>query len=90
MDLGVETVGELNDFIRGSIRDYYHDLNEDDVRVVLVNSGKRLLPEVSSDLAEFTLHSLQEHGVEVILNTRLTSATAESVLFDNGSTLACV
>ncbi len=86
---GVETVGELNDFIRGSIRDYYHDLSDDDVRVILVNSRDRLLPEVSSDLAEFTLHSLQENGVEVILNTRLTSATAECVSFNNGSTLAC-
>ena len=53
------------------------------------SAKSRLLPEVSSDLAEFTLHSLQENGVEVILNTRLTSATAECVLFNNGSTLAC-
>ena len=86
---GVETVGELNDFVHESINDYYHNLVGDDARIILVNSGERLLPEVPDDLAEFTLQSLRENGVEVMLNTRVAGATAASVIFNNGTTIAC-
>jgi NADH dehydrogenase len=44
---GVETVGELNDFVRESIKHYYHNLEDKDAKIILVNSGKRILPEVS-------------------------------------------
>jgi NADH dehydrogenase len=40
---GVETVGELNDFVHDSIKHYYHNIEETDVRVILVNSGRRIL-----------------------------------------------
>ena len=38
---GVETVGELNDFIRDSIKLFYHNINEADARVVLISSGQK-------------------------------------------------
>lgn len=68
---GVETVGELNDFIRESIRDYYQNIDLNDVRVVLVNSGSRILPELDEELAKFALEELKKKGVEVILNNRV-------------------
>jgi len=77
---GVETVGELNDFVRESIRHYYHNLEEKDEKIILVNSGRRILPEVTEDLAEFALQKLRKDGVEVILNTRLVGAERAMVL----------
>lgn len=50
---GVETVGELNDFVRESIKHFYHNIENNDARVILVNSAGRILPEVTKDLAEF-------------------------------------
>ena len=48
---GVEIVGELNDFVRDSIKEFYHNIDEYyDVRILLVNSQDRILPEVSEDL----------------------------------------
>ena len=44
---GVEIVGELNDFVRDSIKYFYHNLRRTDARIVLVNSGRRILPEVT-------------------------------------------
>jgi NADH:ubiquinone reductase (H+-translocating) len=86
---GVETVGELNDFVRESIRQFYHNINEADVRIVLISAGQRILPEVPEDLSEFALHKLRENGVEVILNTRLQGAATNDVKLSDGSTILC-
>ena len=76
---GVEAVGELNTFVQESIRAYYHNIDvKKDIRVVLVNFGQRILPEVSESLSEFALQKLRVSGVEVILNRRLVRYT------DNG------
>ncbi|MGA7369100.1 MAG: NAD(P)/FAD-dependent oxidoreductase [Nitrososphaeraceae archaeon] len=84
---GVETVGELNDFIRESIRDYYHNLEETDAKIILINSGDRLLPEVPDELAGFTLRNLRANGVEVMLNTRVSGASSDNIGLNNGSAI---
>jgi NADH dehydrogenase len=76
---GVETVGELNDFVRESIKYFYHNIERLDVRIVLVNSSGRILPEVTEDLSEFALQRIRKSGVEVLLNTRLTGVDPASV-----------
>ncbi len=82
---GVETVGELNDFIQDSIKHYYHNIKRENAQVILVNSGTRVLPEVTEDLSEFTLQKLRENGIKVILNSRVTGATINSVKLNDGS-----
>jgi len=86
---GVEAAGELNDFVRESIEHFYHNLDRMDARVILVNSGGRILPEVTEDLAQFALQQLRKNGVEVMLNTRLIDATQDSVKLNNGSLISC-
>ncbi|MGA7368057.1 MAG: FAD-dependent oxidoreductase, partial [Nitrososphaeraceae archaeon] len=76
---GVETAGELNDFIRESVEDYYHNIEIRDIRVLVIQSAKRLLPEMSDDLAEFAKQKLLQSGVEIVLNNRVVGATANSV-----------
>src|SRR5918994_3344008 len=82
---GVETVGELNDFIQDSIKHYYHNIKRENAQVILVNSGTRVLPEVTEDLSEFTLQKLRENGIKLILNSRVTGATINSVKLNDGS-----
>ncbi|HZD34930.1 MAG TPA: NAD(P)/FAD-dependent oxidoreductase [Nitrososphaeraceae archaeon] len=82
---GVETVGELNDFIRESIRVYYHNLKENDAKIILVNSGDRLLPEVPAELADFTLRILRTNRIEVKLNVRVSGASSNSIKLNDGS-----
>ena len=38
---GVETVGEINAFIRESIKQYYHNIDDFDIKVVLVSSSDK-------------------------------------------------
>jgi NADH dehydrogenase len=80
---GVETLAELNDFVRGAGR-FYPSITPDDVRMVLVHSGPRILPEVSESLSAYALRKLQSRGVEALLNTRVLESGAGQVRLSNG------
>src|SRR5215218_6639757 len=84
---GVETAGELNDFLRDAVKDYYHNIEPKDIRVIIIQSGNRLLPEMSEELAEFALQKLTQSGVEVLLNARVTGASATSVKLKDEKTI---
>jgi NADH dehydrogenase len=83
---GVEIVGELNDFIVDSIKYFYHNLQKSFVRVILVNAGGRILPEVTEDLSDFALKIIRKNGVEVILNARVIEVNSETVKLNEGTT----
>ena len=80
---GVETIGEINDFIKESIRDYYQNIDIKDVRVILINSGSRILPEMDEQLGNFALEELKKKNVEVILNNRVIDV--KSISEDNSN-----
>ncbi len=80
---GVETTGELNDFIKRSVEKYYRNINPKNVRVILVSSGDSILPEIG-DLGSFAKESLTKEGVNIISNTKLVSATKDMAILDNG------
>ena len=85
---GVEIVGELNDFVLDSIKYFYHNLQKTYTRIVLVNSGGMILPEVTEELAEFALEKIRNNGIEVILNTRVIDVSSSSVKLNNGTDIA--
>jgi NADH:ubiquinone reductase (H+-translocating) len=70
---GVELAGALNDFARGMVADY-PNLRGDDLRIVLVHSRDRILPELSESLAAYALERLRARGVTFKLETRLADA----------------
>jgi len=75
---GVETVAALNDFARQALH-FYPNLCEEMLRVILVHSGPIILPELGESLGRYTQKVLVRRGVEVRLNTRVKSMTANSV-----------
>ena len=84
---GVETVGVLNDFVRGIIKKYYHDINMAHVRVILVNAEDKILSQIDEKLGHRALEKLKQRGVEFIMSTQVTGVTASSATLDNGSTI---
>ncbi len=82
---GVETAGEINDFIRDSVKEHYHNIDINNIRVIIVHSGDRLLPEMSTQLARFALERLHKSGIEIILNQRVTGATPNTVSLKDGN-----
>jgi len=70
---GVETMAALNDLVR-AVAKTYAPLRDTPIRTVLVQPGKRLLPELNAGLARYAQQKLEQRGVEVILNTEITGA----------------
>ena len=75
---GAELAGALNDFARGMLADYPR-LSADDLKVIVVHSRERILPELSESLAAYALARMEARGVTFRLNTRVTDASPESV-----------
>jgi NADH:ubiquinone reductase (H+-translocating) len=84
---GVETAGELVDFLYASLR-YYKRIRCEDLRIVLLHSGERLLPELSASLGEFTLRKMRKRGVQVYLNARAALVTDRAVHLGSGEIIA--
>jgi NADH dehydrogenase len=80
---GVEVIAEINDFVRRVIGNY-RSLNEKEVRVVLLQSCDRILPEVDEKLALFAQRILKKRGVEILFDTRLKAATGNEAILANG------
>ncbi len=80
---GVEVAAELNDFVR-RVGARYRGIDPAEIRVVLLHSQDRILPEVSEKLAAFATRILSSRGVEVRLNTRLAAATGEDAVLAGG------
>ena len=80
---GVELAGAVNDFSRGILADY-PNLRNREVRVVLVHSRDRILPELSESLARYAQNRMEMRGVEFRLNTRLTDAREGVVVLSDG------
>jgi NADH dehydrogenase len=70
---GAELAGGINDFARGIIADY-PNLSTDDLRIILVHSRGRILPELSESLASYAMQRMRERGVTFKLNTRVADA----------------
>ena len=75
---GAELAGALNDFARGMLADYPR-LSTDDLRVIVVHSRERILPELSESLAAYALERMRARGVTFQLNARVTDARRGSV-----------
>lgn len=67
---GVETVGAINDFLREAIA-HYPELDPAMLRVVLIQSGQLVLPELGERLGRYSQEKLARRGVEVRLGTRV-------------------
>lgn len=81
---GVEAMAELEDMARYACR-YYDGIDAEDMRWVLVEATGRILPEVGEDLGRYTVVELRRRGIDVRLQTRVTSAVDGHVVLDDGT-----
>ena len=83
---GVEVAAEINGFIREAARSYPH-VDPGDAKVILLQGGSRILPELDEGLAAFSHRVLERRGIEIRLNTRVMGATPESAIVSEGTTI---
>ncbi len=80
---GVETIGELNDFVRESAEKFYRNIDLDKIKVILVSAKDTILPEIG-DLGKYAFESLTNNGVEIITNSKLVDAGEDFAKLNDG------
>ena len=83
---GVETIAAMNDFLREAVQFFPH-LREEMLRIILVNSGKIILPELGEKLGTYAQQKLIEQKVEIHSNCKVTGVTDREVSLSDGTTV---
>ena len=80
---GVELAGAIAELARLGMAKDFRGFDPASARVILVQSGPRVLPAFPPELSAKALAQLQELGVEVRLESRVTHVDARGVVVDN-------
>lgn len=86
---GVETISEINQFVKHSITKSYPSINPKNINMILVSSSDRILPELNEKLSKKSLDFLEKDGIVVLKNTKANDAGEEYVMLSNGGKLTC-
>ncbi len=80
---GVELAGAYSDLAKRALKTNFRRLDINKLRVVLVQSGDRILKPFDPDQSEYTKEHLEALGVEVVLGHRVTGVEKHTLLFDH-------
>lgn len=69
---GIETAGELMDFLLDA-RKHYPTIHKGDIRVIVLEALPMILPGFNEKLAEFSKQKMIERGIDIKLRTAVTS-----------------
>ena len=75
---GIETAGELMDLILDA-RKHYPTIHKDDLKVIVIEALPMILPGFNEKLAEFAKQKLIERGIDIKLQTAITSFDGNEV-----------
>jgi NADH dehydrogenase len=80
---GIEALAEMEDMVRSALA-YYSELKQEEVRFVLVEATRRILPEVGPDMGAYTARQLAARGIDIRLDTRLESCVDGQIVLSDG------
>lgn len=83
---GVEAAGEMADFFH-STKHYYPNINIADIEVVLVEGGKKLLPDLQAGMGEYSEGALRKRGIKVMTETMVAGANDVGLQIKDGPTI---
>jgi len=78
---GVETAGEINDFLHDAVS-YYHNTKKDDIHVILVEATSTILQGFNKRLTEYAHNKLEKNGIKIILENAVTSFDGKNVVLN--------
>jgi len=76
---GVETAGALAEISKRMLKDDFRNIDPKVARVILVEALDKILPAFSPDMSKRAIRDLKKIGVEVRLNTMVTSIDEKGV-----------
>ncbi|SEE96208.1 NAD(P)/FAD-dependent oxidoreductase [Ruania alba] len=80
---GIEAIAEVEDMARHACKDF-DSIRQEDLRFVLIEGAHRILPELGDELGGYALEQLRARGIEVKLNTFLSSAEDGRIVCSDG------
>ena len=83
---GVEICAEANNLLRAALP-LYPSIPPDELRVTIVSSTSRIMPAMRENLAAKASNYLTKRGVQLRMDTSVSSATAGEVVFSTGERL---
>lgn len=83
---GVEAAGEMADFFHSTKR-YYRNIDIADIEVVLVEGGKKLLPDLQAGMGEYSEGALRKRGIRVMTETMVAGADDVGLQIKDGPTI---
>ena len=84
---GVETAGALAELYNGVFKKDYPDAPEGAGTITLVEAGPEIFPMFKPDIREYTVHALEQRGVEVKTGDVVESITPTRVKLKSGAEL---
>jgi len=78
---GVETAGEINDFLHEAVS-YYHNTKKEDVHVILVEAASTILQGFNKRLTEYAHNKLEKNGIKIVLENAVTSFDGKNVILN--------
>jgi NADH dehydrogenase len=82
---GVETAGEIEDFVRRVRRRYYPKIRQEELRFHIVELKDRVLPEMPVDMGDYAARKLRQRGYEIHLGTPMQEVRENGVLIGDGT-----
>jgi NADH:ubiquinone reductase (H+-translocating) len=77
---GVETAGEIEDFVRRVRRRYYPKIRQDELRFHIVELKDRVLPEMPADMGDYAARKLRDRGTQIHLGTPMKAVRENGVV----------
>ena len=77
---GVETAGEVEDFVRRVRKRFYPKVPSDELRFHIVELKDRVLPEMPEDMGEYATRKLRRRGYEIHLGTAMKEVREDGVV----------
>jgi NADH dehydrogenase len=83
---GIEIATDLHEYLYALIKREYSHISPDELKVIVVHSGKRILPEIERypRLVSWAERHIGRQKIDIRLNTRVSAATTEEVVLANG------
>lgn len=85
---GVELAGAIAELARHGLKDEFSQIDPARARILLVQSGDRILPAFPEELSAHAAQSLEDLGVEIRLGSRVTNIAADHVEIGKESQIA--
>jgi NADH dehydrogenase len=79
---GIQLVTEMRDFIFKDLLGVYKKINPDNIKIVLVEAGRKIAAELHTKLGAYVMKHLQNVGIEVRLKSQVTRVWEDKVEID--------